>query len=64
MAEVMKIMATFFKRPQAHMLHSVPPALQQATADPHLHRRLLDTNGHFQVRFLWAHCPFLLGPGT
>ena len=29
------------------LLHSVPPTLQQATADPHLHQRLLDT--HRQV---------------
>ena len=26
-------------------LHSVPPALQQATTDPHLHWRLLDSRG-------------------
>ena len=64
MAEVMKITATFFKRPHAYTLHSVPPALQQATADPHLHRRLLVTHGHVWVRLLWAHCPSLLGPGT
>ena len=28
------------------LLHSVPPTLQQATADPRLHQRLLDTPTH------------------
>ena len=28
------------------LLHSMPPALKQATANPCLHRRLLDTHGH------------------
>ena len=46
------------------MLHSVPPALQQATADPHLHQRLLDTHGQVWVSLLWGHCSFLLGPGA
>ena len=38
MVEVMKIMATSFKRSHDALLHSVPPALQQATADPRLPR--------------------------
>ena len=42
------------------LLHSVPPALQQATADPHLCRRLLDTHGQVWVHLLWGHCSFLL----
>ena len=46
------------------LLHSVPPALQQATANPHLHQRLLDTHGQVWVSLLWGHCPFLLGPGA
>ena len=46
------------------LLHSVPPTLQQATADSHLHWILLDTHGHVWVSFLWGHCSFLLGPGT
>ena len=46
MTEVMKIMATSFKRAQAQLQHSVPPTLKQATADPHLRWRLLDTRGH------------------
>ena len=35
MVEVMKIMATSFKRSYACTVHSVPPALQQATMNPH-----------------------------
>ena len=64
MVEVMKMMATSFKRSHDALLHSVPPTLQQATADPRLHRRLLDTHGHVWVSFLWGHCSFLLGPGA
>ena len=40
------------------------PTLQQATTDPHLCQRLLDTHGHVWVIFLWGHCSFLLGPGS
>ena len=36
MVEVMKIMVTPFKRSHHALLHSVPPALQQATTDPRL----------------------------
>ena len=64
MVEVMKIMATSFKRSHDALLHSVPPTLQQATADPRLHRRLLDTHGHVWVSFLWGHCSFLLDPSV
>ena len=46
------------------LLHSVPPTLQQATADPCLCQRLLDTHGHVLVSFLWGHCSFLLDPGA
>ena len=63
MVEVMKIMATSFKRSQA-LLHSVPLTLQQATADPRLHQSLLDTYGQVWVSLLWAHCSFLLDPGA
>ena len=42
--------------------HSVPPTLKQDTANPCLHRRLLDTHWHVWVSFLWGHCSFLLGP--
>ena len=44
--------------------HSVPPTLHQATADPRLHRRLLDTYGQVWVSLLWGHWSFLLGPGV
>ena len=46
------------------LLHSVPTTLPQATTDPHLCQRLLDTHGHIWVSFLWGHCSFLLGPGV
>ena len=36
MGEVMKTMMTSFQRSHDALLHSVPPALQQATADPRL----------------------------
>ena len=38
--------------------------MQQATADPCLHWRLLDTHGRVWVSVLWGHCSFLLGPGA
>ena len=44
-------------------LHSVPPALQQATANPHLHWRLLVTPRPVLVSLSWSHCSFLLDPG-
>ena len=37
---------------------------QQATANTHLHWRLLDTHRQVSVSLLWGHCSFLLGPGT
>ena len=43
------------------LLHSVPPTLQQATTDPHLYWRLLDTHRQVWVSLLWGHCSFLLG---
>ena len=45
-------------------MHSVPPTLQPATADPCLLWRLPDTHGQVWVSFLWGHCSFLLGPGV
>ena len=62
--EVMKIMAPPSKVPMQALLHSVPPTLQQATADPRLRWRLLDTHGRVWVSLLWGHCSFLLGPGA
>jgi len=46
------------------LLHSVLPTLQQATTDPHLPWRLLDTYGEVWDSLLWGHCSFLLGPGA
>ena len=46
------------------LLHSVVRTLQQATSDPHLRWRLLDTHGQVWVSLLWGHCSFLLGPGV
>ena len=61
----MKIMATSFKRSHARS-HScaagLPPALQQATTDPHLHGKLLDAHAQVWVSLLWGHCSFLLDP--
>ena len=37
-------MATSFRRSHDALLRSVPPTLQQATTDPRLHWRLLDTH--------------------
>ena len=59
MVEVMKTMATSFKR-----RHSVPPTWQQATSHP---TPLPETPGHSWAslgRLLWGHCSFLLGPGA
>ena len=41
-----------------------PPPLQQATTDPCLHWRLLDTHRWVWVSVLWGHFFFLLGPGA
>ena len=46
------------------LLHSVPPALQQASANPHLCQRLLDSHRQVWVSLQWGHCSFLLGPGV
>ena len=42
------------------LLHSVPLTLQQATANPRLHWRFLDTHRQVWVSLLWGHCSFLL----
>ena len=64
MVEVMKITALPSTGPVHTLPHSVPPTLQQATADPRLHQRLLDTHRHIWVSVFWGHCSFLLGAGT
>ena len=57
-------MVTSFKRSHvgtAALSASDPAA---ATADPHLHWRLLDTHGQAWVSLFWGHFSFLLGPGV
>ena len=46
------------------LVHSVPPTLQQATTDPHLCWRRLDTHRQVWVSLLWGHYSFILGPGA
>ena len=46
------------------MLQSVPLTPRQATFDPYLHQRLLDTLRKVWLSLLWGHCFFLLGPGA
>ena len=58
-----KIMASF-KRSHASTAAFSVPTLQQATADPHLCQRLLDTHRQVWVSLLWGPCSFLLGPGA
>ena len=36
----------------------------QATVNPHIHRRLLDTHRQVWISLLWGYCSFLLGPGA
>ena len=64
MVEVMKIMVTSFKGPMHTVVHSVPPTLQQATANPRLHQRLLDSHRQVWVSLLRGHFSFLLLPGV
>ena len=44
------------------LLHSVPPTLKQATANPHLCQRLLDTPGQVWVSLFVG--SLLLSPGS
>ena len=64
MAEVMRIMATSFRRSHAGTAALRAPNLQQASAYLRLHQRLLYTHGQVWVSLLWCHCSFLLGPGA
>ena len=57
-------METSSKGPMHALLHSVPPALQQATAIPRLCQRPLDTHGQVWISLFWGHCSFLLGSGA
>ena len=60
----MKIMVTSSKTLMHTLPYSMPPTLQQATSEPGLHWRLLDTHGQIWVSLLLGHCSFLLGPGA
>ena len=64
MVELMKIMATPFKRSHAHSAAHGAPSPAAATADPCLHQGLLDSHGQGWVSLLWDHCSFLLGSGS
>ena len=46
------------------LLYSMPLNLQQATVNPHLHWRLLDTHRQVWISLLCGHCSFLLSPGV
>ena len=61
----MKIITTSFKIFHVCIGTCVlPPILQEATANPHLHWRFLDTHGKVWVSLLCGHCSFLLGPAV
>ena len=64
MVEIMKIMATSFKRSHAGTATVRTPALQQATANSGLCWRPLDTHRQVWVSLLWGHCSFPLGLGV
>ena len=64
MVEVMKIMATSFKRSHACTATLTAPTLQQATSDPCICWRLLDTPEKVWVSLFWGHCSFLLRLGA
>ena len=62
MAEVMKIIVNYLKGSMSVLLHSLPPTLEQASANPRLHQRLPDTHRQVRDSLLWDHGSFLLGP--
>ena len=70
MVEIMKIVATSFKRSHACTATLSAPSsaaghhLLQPTTEPHLHWRLLETPGKVWVSVLRGPCSFLLGPGA
>ena len=64
MVRVMAVNATSFKKTYSRTLVFSAPTLRQATVDPHLHQRFLDTHRQVWVSLLWGHCSFLLGPGV
>ena len=46
------------------LLHLVPLTLQQASTDACLCWRPMDTHWQVWVSLFWAHCSFVLGPGS
>ena len=64
MVGVMEVISTSFKRTYAGPIVFSPPDPQQATVDPPLCRRHLDTHSQVWLSLLWGHCSFLLGPGV
>ena len=46
------------------LLYSLPPTPQQATNNPCLRWRLLNTHRQVWVSLPWGHCSLLLGPGA
>ena len=62
--EVMKIMVTSFKKSHTYTAALSALTLQQATTDPRLRQRLLDTHRQVWVSLLWGHYSFLLGPAA
>ena len=64
MVEVMKVMATSFKRSHACTAALSAPDPAAGHRNPHLHWRLLDIPGQVRVSLLWGHCSFLLGHGA
>jgi len=64
MVEVMKIMATSFKRSHARTATLSAPNPAAGHCQHTLLQRPLDTHGQVWVSLLWVHCSFLLGPGV
>ena len=64
MVEVMKIMATSFKRSHAGTATLSAPNPAAGHCQPTLCQRLLDTHGQVWVSLLWGHYSFLLSPGV
>ena len=44
--------------------YTLPLILKQATTDPCIHQRFLDTHRQVLDSLLWGHCSFVLGPGA
>ena len=62
--EVMKTMATSFKRSHASTATLSAPNPEGGHCWPRPLSRLLDTHGKVWISLLWGHCSYLLGPGA